>query len=231
MAARLALRVLRHQRSASVSEPIDLVVFDLGGVLVQIVRSWAEAHARAGFPAHPLAEDAAFLARRAPLLDALSTGHIAPAEYYAGVAGASHGLYTPDEVRRIHLAWHWAEYPGVDAVVAAIEASGVLTAALSNTSEPHWADLRGPASRYPTVARLHHAVASHLAGVLKPDPAIYRAVEEASGIEASRLLFFDDLAENVEAARALGWRAERIDPTGDTAAQLLAALRQHGVMR
>jgi FMN phosphatase YigB (HAD superfamily) len=44
--------------------------------------------------------------------------------------------------------------------------------------------LRGPASRYPTVARLHHAVASHLAGVLKPDPAIYRAVEKASGMKA-----------------------------------------------
>ena len=213
------------------SEPIDLVVFDLGGVLVQIVRSWGEAHTRAGFPAHPIAEDAAFLARRAPFLDALSVGHIEADEYYAGVAGASRSIYTPDDVRRIHLAWHWAEYPGVDAVTTAIEAAGVLTGALSNTSEPHWADLRGPASRYPTVARLRHAVASHLAGVLKPDAAIYRAFEEASGVEASRLLFFDDIAENVEAARGLGWRAERIDPTGDTAAQLLAALRRHGVVR
>lgn len=30
------------------SEPVDLVVFDLGGVLVRIVRSWGKAHARAG---------------------------------------------------------------------------------------------------------------------------------------------------------------------------------------
>ena len=213
------------------SEPIDLVVFDLGGVLVQIVHSWGEAHARAGFPPHPIAEDPAFLARRAPLLDALSVGHLSPADYYTGVAEVSGGIYTPDDVRRIHLAWHWAEYPGVNAVVAAIEASGVLTAALSNTSAPHWADLRGPASRYPTVARLRHAVASHLVGVLKPDPAIYRAIETASRVDASRLLFFDDLAENVEAARALGWRAERIDPMGDTAEQLLAALRQHHALR
>lgn len=230
MATRLALRISRHRGGTSVSEPIDLVVFDLGGVLVQIVRSWGEAHARAGLPAHPIAADAAFLARRAPLLDALSVGHIAPDEYYTGVAEASRGVYSPDDVRRIHLAWHWAEYPGVDAVVEAIEASGVLTGALSNTSEPHWADLRGPESRYPTVARLRHAVASHLAGVLKPDPSIYRAFEETSGVPASRLLYFDDLAENVEAARSIGWRAERIDP-GDTAAQLLAALRRHGVVR
>lgn len=210
--------------------PINLVVFDLGGVLVQIVRSWGEAHTRAGLPPHPIAEDAAFLARRAPALDALSTGRIAPAEYYAGVAEASRGVYSPDDVRRIHLAWHWAEYPGVDTVIEAIEASGILTGALSNTSEPHWADLRGPDSRYPTVARLRHAVASHLTGVLKPDAAIYRVFEEASGIAPERLLFFDDLAENVEAARRRGWRAERIDPTASTADQLLAALRRHGVL-
>ncbi|MBM4411216.1 MAG: HAD-IA family hydrolase [Chloroflexi bacterium] len=212
------------------SEPIDLVVFDLGGVLVQIVRAWGEAHARAGLTHHPIAEDAAFLARRAPLLNALSVGHIAPVEYYAGVAEASDGVYTPDDIQRSHLAWHWAEYPGVDAAVEAIEAAGVLTGALSNTSEPHWADLRGPDTRYPTVARLRHAVASHLAGILKPDTAIYRAFEEASGVPAARLLFFDDLPENVEAARSLGWRAERIDPAGDTAGQIWAALRQHGVL-
>ncbi len=213
------------------SESIDLVVFDLGGVLVQIVHSWGEAHTRAGLSPHPIAQDAAFLAKRAPLLDALSVGRIAPAEYYTSVAQASGEIYTPDEVRRVHLAWHWAEYPGVDAVIKAVEASGVLTGALSNTSEPHWADLRGPEARYPTVARLRHAVASHLAGVLKPDPAIYRAFQNTSGVPASQLLFFDDVAENVEAARRLGWRAEQIDPTGDTAAQLQDALQRHGVLR
>ncbi len=212
------------------SEPIDLVVFDLGGVLVRIVRSWGEAHARAGLAPHPIAEDATFLARRASLLDALSVSRIAPAEYYAGVAEASSGVYTPDDIQRIHLAWHWAEYPGVDAAVEAIEAAGVLTGALSNTSAPHWPDLRGPDACYPTVARLRHAVASHLAGILKPDAMIYRAFQEASGVPAARLLFFDDLLENVEAARALGWRAERIDPTGDTAGQILAALHRHGVL-
>ena len=212
------------------SQPVACVVFDLGGVLVQIVRSWGEAHTRAGLPPHPIASDATFLAKRGALVDAMSVGRLKPDAYYAGVAGASGGAYTADEVRRIHLAWHWAEYPGVDAVVAAIEAAGIASGALSNTSAPHWSDLRGPQSRYPTVARLQHAVASHLAGVLKPDPAIYRAFEAASGQPTSRLLFFDDLPENVEAARALGWRAERIDPTGDTAAQLFAALRTHGVL-
>ncbi len=210
--------------------PIGIVVFDLGGVLVQIVHSWGDAHARAGLPPHPITEDHAFLTRRAQLLDALSVGRLTAAGYYTGVAGASRGVYTPDEVERIHLAWHWAEYPGVDAVVEAIEGRGIATGALSNTSAPHWADLLDAAGRYPTVRRLQHRVASHLAGVLKPDASIYRAFEEASGHSGARLLYFDDVKENVEAARSLGWRAEQIDPAGDTAAQLLAALRHHGVV-
>lgn len=212
------------------SEPIRIVVFDLGGVLVQIVHSWGEAHARAGLLPHPITEDHAFLARRAQLLDALSIGRITPAGYYTGVAGASRGVYAPDEVERIHLAWHWAEYPGVDAVVDAIESAGVATGALSNTSAPHWADLLDAAGRYPTVRRLRHRVASHLAGALKPDASIYQAFEEVSGHSGARLLYFDDLEENVEAARTLGWHAEQIDPAGDTAAQLRSALRQQKVI-
>ena len=39
----------------------------------------------------------------------------------------------------------------------------------------------------------------------------------------------DDLAENVDAARACGWDAVLVDHEGDTAAQVLAALRSRGV--
>ncbi|TAJ19925.1 MAG: hypothetical protein EPO65_05290, partial [Dehalococcoidia bacterium] len=123
---------------------IACVVFDLGGVLVQIVGSWAEAHERAGLAPHPIVSDAAFLQSRGASIDAMSTGRITPDDYYAAVAEASRGVYTPDDARQIHLAWHWAEYPGVDAVIEAIEAAGIATGALSNTSAPHWADLRGP---------------------------------------------------------------------------------------
>jgi FMN phosphatase YigB (HAD superfamily) len=43
-------------------------------------------------------------------------------------------------------------------------------------------------------------------------------------------VFFDDLAENISAARACGWNAVHIDHTGDTAAQVLAGLRAHGAL-
>ena len=230
MAVRLALRVPRFLGRCMTPPRIEVVAFDLGGVLVQIVGSWAEAHSRAGIRPHPIASDAAFLSKRGIAIDALSVGALTPDDYYRAVAEASGGAYTADDIHRIHAAWHWAEYPGVDAVVTAIEAAGIATGALSNTSAPHWADRRGPGSQYPSVARLGHAVASHLVGVLKPDVRIFRAFETASGISGDRVLFFDDLPQNVEAARAVGWHAERIVPTTDTAAQLMRALRRHGAL-
>ena len=41
----------------------------------------------------------------------------------------------------------------------------------------------------------------------KPDPAIYRHVAGAGRLRPpTRCLFIDDLAANIAAARALGWR-------------------------
>lgn len=48
-------------------------------------------------------------------------------------------------------------------------------------------------------------VSGHL-GLIKPDPAIYAAVEADCGVPPDRLLFADDRAENIAAAEARGWR-------------------------
>jgi FMN phosphatase YigB (HAD superfamily) len=64
----------------------------------------------------------------------------------------------------------------------------------------------------------------------KPDPAIYRAFERATAHASDEILFFDDLPENVAAARALGWRAERVNPHADTIGQMRQSLRKFGVL-
>jgi FMN phosphatase YigB (HAD superfamily) len=63
----------------------------------------------------------------------------------------------------------------------------------------------------------------------KPDEAIYRAYEKATGVAGAEIIFFDDLAENIEAARAAGWNAEQIDHTGDTAEQVRMLLSRYGI--
>jgi putative hydrolase of the HAD superfamily len=207
--------------------PIELVVFDLGGVLVRIAPNWAESHALAGLPPHPIVKDAAFRARAPEIAEAHQRGAVTPEQWAAEVARLSGGAYTAEQAFTVLDAWIVGEYPGVDAVFDALDAAGVATAVLSNTNPRHWAHPLQAATR----ARARHAHASHLLGALKPEPAIYERFEAATGAPASAILFFDDGPANVEAARARGWRAEHIDSAGDTAAQLLDALRRHVVIR
>jgi 2-haloacid dehalogenase len=57
-------------------------------------------------------------------------------------------------------------------------------------------------------------VSGHL-GLIKPDPAIYAAVEADCGLPPEALLFADDRAENVAAAEARGWQGHVFtDPQG-----------------
>ena len=62
-------------------------------------------------------------------------------------------------------------------------------------------------------------------GHRKPDVAAFRYVAEAIGRPAERILFFDDAAENVAGARESGMAAVHVRETGDiaTALDVLAA--------
>lgn len=64
--------------------------------------------------------------------------------------------------------------------------------------------------------------------VAKPDPAYFTAVLERLGLPGDAVLFVDDNAANVEAARSVGLRAEKwhVDDGIDT---LHALLRRHGL--
>jgi HAD superfamily hydrolase (TIGR01509 family) len=206
--------------------PIEFVVLDLGGVLVRITRSWAEAHERAGLPHPRRGLPTRFDAEIEPLTQQLERGALGVDAFCERYAAASGGVYAASEVSAMLDAWIIGEYAGVEAVFDALDAAEVATAVLSNTNPRHWAHPLQAATR----ARAEHAHASHLLGALKPEPAIYERFEAATRVGAASILFFDDGPANVEAARARGWRAEHIDHAGDTAAQLLDALRAHRVI-
>jgi len=60
-------------------------------------------------------------------------------------------------------------------------------------------------------------------GLRKPDAEAYDHVVSAIGVPAERIVFFDDLAENIEGARARGLQAVHVRSSGDVA-EALAAL-------
>jgi putative hydrolase of the HAD superfamily len=59
-------------------------------------------------------------------------------------------------------------------------------------------------------------------GMRKPEIAAFDHVVKAMGVQASRVVFFDDLAENVESARSLGIKAVQVKSSRDVADALTA---------
>jgi len=73
---------------------------------------------------------------------------------------------------------------------------------MSNIGDLHWAHL----SREFGMHRIGHgALPSYIAGVTKPDPAIYAQAEVRFGLVPSETVFIDDHEANIAAARARGW--------------------------
>lgn len=211
---------------------IKLVCFDLGGVVVRICRSWAEGCAHAGVEVRGDSDTEARKRGRREVTREFSVGRIDEATWVDRIVTCLDGMYTHDEILRIHEAWIIDEYPGVGSVIDAIHERGCGTACLSNTNAGHWDRQLVTADEVlPSVMRLETLHASHLMGLAKPDPAIYHAFVEATNVAPNSILFFDDLPDNVEAARAAGWHAERIDHTREsTAPQIRKHLEAYGVL-
>jgi putative hydrolase of the HAD superfamily len=213
---------------------IPLVTFDLGGVIVRICRSIKEAGDRCGIQVRDEDITPERRAERRAVHYRYERGQIPCDEFFHAIAATTGGRYTPEQFRALHEAWIIDEYPGVSQLIDDLHAKGIATGVLSNTNHSHWALQMQPRtdasgrqipSRFPTTAKPIHRHASHILGLAKPEPAIYHEYARRTGFAPASIIFFDDLEENVLAARSAGWQAHHIDHTGDTAAQMRAHLR------
>lgn len=108
----------------------------------------------------------------------------------------------------------------------------IKTACLSNTNARHWqlfSDRDHPA--YLPLEQFDYPLASQIIGRAKPDPDLYRFVEEGTGIAPPQILFFDDLPENVAAAAARGWQTQLIPRDLDNPVPtLIRHLKHYGIL-
>jgi HAD superfamily hydrolase (TIGR01509 family) len=207
------------------TDAIQLVCLDVGGVVVRICRTWAEGCAAAGLTLrNPSLWEQTASSRKA-LIRQYQTGRIDGATFAERISALVSGIYSPAEIRGVHHAWLLDEYEGVGDLVEQVHRAGLETAALSNTSHEHWCRM----GEYPAVMRIRHHLPSHRLGLQKPDPKIYLRLEQQLGYGGAQIIFFDDKVENVEAARTAGWHSELIDPAASPAAQITEALGAHGI--
>ena len=106
-------------------------------------------------------------------------------------------------------AWRdrwWEMFSGAiqetEAVIEALHAAGVPQYGLTNMSIETWP---GTQALSPVFARLRDVVVSAEEGLIKPDPLIFEITLARVGLEPHELLFVDDSAANIAAARALGF--------------------------
>ena len=114
---------------------------------------------------------------------------------------------SPAQVKDISEAFVFGPYPGAVELLHELSAAGIRTACLSNTNEHHWSMLSTIGHRaWLPLDRFDHRFASHLIRARKPDEEIYSHVEDHTGMLGHAMLFFDDLPENVAAAKRRGWK-------------------------
>jgi HAD superfamily hydrolase (TIGR01509 family) len=187
------------------------VVFDIGNVLLrwdprnlyrQVI---ADEAARERFLAGPLA------------MSFVIETDIAPSFAHAIEARAA---AFPEDAQALRLFdTRWTETLGGAieenvALLKRLRASGARVHALSNFAHEKFALA---AAAYPFLRDFDVAVVSGHVGVAKPDRRIFEILVERTGRRPEELLFVDDSAKNVEAARAFGIAAILYAPGLDLA--------------
>jgi FMN phosphatase YigB (HAD superfamily) len=205
--------------------PPDAVVFDLGGVMAEICHTWQDAARSAQVHCSKLSGEATALTSF-PAFDLYQSGDISIDEYLAELS--ENVGCKPDDALKLHNGILVTEYPGILELVKELQNQGIRTGCLSNTNPPHW-EVLALNGQYPAIHSLEMKMASHLAGLNKPDPAIYRKYCSQFGVEPSSIAFFDDNRPNVDGAASCGWNSRWIDSSKDTPTQLRTYLRELGV--
>lgn len=176
------------------------VLFDLGGVLVDFDHRITT---RALSPLCRVSEEALFgFVFRSGLEEELDLGRIGLPEAAARLR-AEAGFWGTDE--QLGEAWSRIFRPKEDSLelVRRLAAARVPMGIVSNTNEPHYAEICRLVPGLPELFRW--SFLSCRLGTRKPERAYFEAVAGRLPFDAGEALFVDDRQENVSAARAAGF--------------------------
>jgi HAD superfamily hydrolase (TIGR01509 family) len=174
----------------------DMVLFDLGGVLVRL-GGVAQMQALTGVDS----EDEIW--RRwlsCPWVRSFERGRCSPDAFAAGVIDEWGLTVTPEAFLERFRAWPEALYDGAVELVDDV-AGQCRVGCLSNTNELHWDD---QASRWGFTDLFEVAFLSYQLDLVKPDREIFTHVTTALRLPPDRILFLDDREVNVDQAQAVG---------------------------
>ncbi|WP_324751909.1 HAD family phosphatase [Roseovarius sp. Pro17] len=190
------------------------VIFDIGNVLIQ----W-QPEAYFDRLAGPERCRAMFAAVD---IHAMMNRIDAGADFAGEVArtAAAHPEYATEV---LHFRDHWCDIaqPAIAHSVRllnALRARRIPVFALSNFGVQNFPL---SAAQFPFLRQFDRAYISGRMGLIKPDPAIYAAVEADCGLPPDALLFTDDRDDNIAAAAARGWQVHHFNGATGLARRLV----------
>lgn len=195
-------RALRRTRTT-----IGTVLLDMGGVVIPTL---FESAAVPGFPAGPTGTDAEYRA--------VERGTEQERDYWARLVRRRPEL-------DVGALWRDCSYVRTEVHALLARLAGRVRVVAFTNDMAHWFGDDWP-SRFPAVTRFDAVLEASKLGVLKPDPAAFTAAAAALGEDPRRCLFVDDLAANLDGARAVGMAATLFDVTapGASVARVLDAV-------
>jgi 2-haloacid dehalogenase len=126
------------------------------------------------------------------------------------------------EIRMWYDRWVELASPRIEGSIALLRAlrrKAVPVFALTNFGSYAYDEARG---KLDFLNEFDREYVSGRLFVSKPDPEIFRLVEEDCGIAPDRLIFVDDKAENITAAARRGWRTHQFESWEGWAERLVA---------
>lgn len=182
---------------------IKLIIFDLGKVILDFSFS-SVAEGLAGSSRHALYKDhgnvADYLLKHGTdIAVRYESGKIGSEEFYNHIKESLYLDLSFDQFKQI---WSdiFRENEGVADLIERLKKDFRLCL-LSNTNELHFDFIK---ENFPVVNNFDIWVLSYEAGVMKPDPEIFRIALQKAGIEAEEAIFIDDIRGHVLGAQGLG---------------------------
>lgn len=177
---------------------IDVVLFDLGRVLMEI-----------DFDAFPNGLGLYTGEQRAPyitptrkLWHAYETGILTTEEFVDAIRAIFAGKFLKEKILE---AWDGIIVRDNEAIIPFVRSvqKKYRTAILSNTSPSHWEKALRVSSIVPTI---QECFTSFSIGAMKPEKRVYNYVARSLNVPPDRIVFIDDLEENILGAREAGMK-------------------------
>lgn len=181
---------------------IDLILFDLGGVLIEL----------AGVPRLLEWTNNSMSVEQlwkkwimSPAARLFESGKIEPEEFAERMVYEFSLPVSPAQYLQEFIYWPKNVFPGAIELLENLSAEYTL-ASLSNTNKLHWKRF---VNEMKVTQYFSYNFPSHITGLIKPDLESYQQVIQKVGINPEKILFLDDNQINIDAAKQCGLNSHK----------------------